>query len=77
MDFEVRVHRESQRRIPPRRNTGYPPMVVHYHRRPPFLLRDDGLPRMPIQPDPDLLQAAARLGAVADFLVITANGRAT
>ena len=49
-------------------------MVVHYLRRPPFLLREDGLPRMPIQPDPDLLQAAARLGAVADFLVITANG---
>ena len=74
MDFEVRVHRESQRRIPPLRNTGYPTMVVHYLRRPPFLLREDGLPRMPIQPDPDLLQAAARLGAVADFLVITANG---
>jgi aspartate racemase len=74
MDFEVRVHRESQRWIPPLRNSGYPTMVVHYHRRPPFLLREDGLPRMPIEADPDLLRAAGRLGAVADFLVITASG---
>ena len=29
MDFEARVHRESQRRIPPRMNGGYPPMIVH------------------------------------------------
>lgn len=74
MDFEVRVHQESQRRIAPRMNGGYPPMIVYYHRRPPFLLKDDGLPRMPIEPDPDLLQAAGRLGAAADFLVITSNG---
>jgi aspartate racemase len=74
MDFEVRVHQESQRRIPPRMNGGYPPMIVHYHRRPPFRLKDDGLPRLPIEPDPDLLQAAGRLGAFADFLVITSNG---
>ena len=76
MDFEARVHRESQRRIPPRMGCGYPPMFVHYHRRPPFVLNDDGLARMPIEPDPDLLRAASRLGAVADFLVITSNGRA-
>jgi aspartate/glutamate racemase len=31
MDFEVRLHRESQRLIPPQMNGGYPPMVVHYH----------------------------------------------
>ena len=74
MDFEARVHRESQRRIPPRRNGGYPPMIVHYHRRPPFRLNEDGLPRLPIEPDPDLLEAARRLGAIADFLVITSNG---
>jgi aspartate racemase len=74
MDFEVRVHRESQRRIPPRMSTGYPPMVVHYCRRPPFVLGEKGLPRMPIEPDPGLLEAARQLGAVADFLVIPPNG---
>ena len=29
VDFEVRVHREAQRWIPPRMNGGYPPMIVH------------------------------------------------
>jgi aspartate racemase len=74
MDFETRVHRESQRRIPPRGNGGYPPMVVYYHRRPPVVVGDDGLARMPIEPDPDLLRAAGRVGALSDFLVITSNG---
>jgi aspartate/glutamate racemase len=36
-------------------------------------VKDDGLPRMPIEPNPDLLQAAGRLGAAADFLVIPSN----
>jgi aspartate racemase len=74
MDFEARVHREAQRRIPPRGNGGYPPMIVYYHRRPPVAVNADGLVRLPIEPDPDLLRAASRLGAVADFLVITSNG---
>ena len=74
MDFEVRVHRESQRRIPPRMGGGYPPMVVHYCRRPPFILGEKGLPRIPIEPDPGLLEAARQLGAVSDFLVIPSNG---
>jgi aspartate racemase len=74
MDFEVRVHRESQRRIPPRMSGGYPPMVVHYCRRPPFILGEKGLPRMPIEPDPGLLEAARQLGAVSDFLVVPSNG---
>ena len=47
MDFEVRVHRESQRRIPPRQGCGYPPMIVHYHRHPPFRVDDDGHPHVP------------------------------
>jgi aspartate racemase len=38
------------------------------------MLGDKGLPRMPIEPDPGLLEAARQLGAVADFLVITSNG---
>ena len=74
MDFEVRVHRESQRRIPPRKGCGYPPMLVHYHRHAPFREDDDGQPHLPREADPGLLEAAGRLGAIADFLVIPSNG---
>ena len=73
MDFEARVHAVSQRLIPQRGNGGYPPMVVYYLRHAPVLLADDGSPVFPIQPDPRLFAAARRLGALADFLVITAN----
>jgi aspartate racemase len=74
MDFEVRVHRVAQRLIPPNLNGGYPPMVVYYCRHAPFLLTDQGTPQLPLRPDPRLLEAAKRLGGLADFLVITANG---
>jgi aspartate racemase len=74
MDFETRVHRAAQRRIPPRANGGYPPMVVLYHRRPPILLRADGSPEVPIRPDPELIDRVRRLGTMVDFLVITSNG---
>jgi aspartate racemase len=74
MDFEARVHRVAQRLIPRRQNSGYPPMVVYYHRYPPILVNDDGAPLFPIQPHPRLLEAARQVGALADFLVITANG---
>lgn len=74
MDFERRVHHVAQRLIPQRGNRGYPPMVVYYHRRPPFVMSDDRTPVLPLQPDPDLLRAAQWLGTKADFLVITANG---
>ena len=74
MDFEARVHRVSQTLIPPRYNSGYPPLIVYYHRRPPILVDDESRPVQPLQPDPELLAAAKHLGAVADFLVITANG---
>jgi aspartate racemase len=74
MDFEARVHQVAQRLILPRGNSGYSPMVVYYHRRPPFVMRADGTqPVLPLQLDPDLLQAAQWLGTRADFLVITAN----
>jgi len=43
MDFERRVHEVSQRLLPRSVNTGYPPMVVFYHRRP--RLPSDGHPR--------------------------------
>jgi aspartate racemase len=74
MDFETRVHRVAQRLIPPSRNAGYPPMVVHYCRHPPVLLTDEGTPQQPLRPDPRLLEAARNLGSLADFLVITSNG---
>jgi len=74
MDFEARSHQAAQRLIPQHGNSGYPPMVVYYHRRAPFVMSDDRTPVFPLQPDPDLSQAAQWLGAKADFLVITANG---
>jgi aspartate racemase len=74
MDFEQRVHQAAQQLIPPQKNSGYPPMIVHYCRHPPVLLDADGNARMPIQADPRLVTAARTLGKLADFLVITSNG---
>ena len=74
MDFEVRVHRVARRVIPPKGNGGYPPMVVHYCRHPPVLVDEDGRALPPLRPDPRLLEAARRVGAVADFLVVISNG---
>ena len=59
---------------PAERNSGYPPMVVYYCRHAPVLLTEKGAPQLPLRPDPRLLEAAKRLGGLADFLVITANG---
>jgi aspartate racemase len=76
MDFERRFHQVAQARIPPAFNTGYPPLAVLYVRRPPALLEDGAgahRPRQPLTPDPTLLEAARRLGTIADFLVITSN----
>ena len=74
MDFEVRLHQAAQRLIPPLANSGYPPLVVYYHRRAPFVMNPDNTPVVPLQADPDLLDAARWLGARVDFLVIPANG---
>jgi aspartate racemase len=74
MDFEVRLHAAAQRLIPQIGNSGHPPLVVYYHRRPPFVMADERLPVFPLQPDPTLLEASHWLGTRADFLVITANG---
>ncbi len=74
MDFEARLHAVAQRLIPQHGNSGHPPLVVYYHRRPPFVMQDEHTPVFPPQADPDLLQAAQWLGTRADFLVITANG---
>ena len=70
IDFEIRVHRCAQRLNPGPWSSGYPPMVSWYHRRPPILIGDDERPVIPMQLDPQLLDAAAWLGQVSDFLVI-------
>lgn len=74
MDFEARVHRVAQALIPPQANSGYPPMVVVYFRQAPIATDADHLPVFPMQPNPQILDTVARLGAWADFIVITANG---
>jgi aspartate racemase len=73
MDFESRVHRTAQRVIPPSGNGGYPPLVVYYYRFVPFVAAASGAPEFPLRPDARLLDAAAKLGGLADFLVITSN----
>lgn len=74
MDFEQRLHQAAQRLIPRRGNSGYPPLVVYYHRRPPVLVDEEGRSILPLVPDPQLLEGARKLGQIADFLVITSNG---
>jgi aspartate racemase len=74
MDFEQRLHRAAQRRIPPSFNSGYPPLVVHFCRHAPFVIDERGMPVPPLRADPRLLTAARKLGAMADFLVIPSNG---
>jgi aspartate racemase len=73
MDFEARVHRACQDMVPQDWNRGYPRMVVWYHRELPIRVDRDGRPIVPRQIDPGLLDAAAWLGQVADFLVIPCN----
>ena len=73
MDFEARVHRVSQRMIPQEWSRGYPPMIVWYHRQLPVLRGADGRPLEPRQVDPQLVDAAACLGKLVDFLVIPCN----
>src|SRR5262245_34997053 len=73
MDFESRVHRVAQRLVPQHWNTGYPPMLVWYHRRLPIRRDDEGRPIVPMEVDPPLVEAAAVLGRAVDFLVITCN----
>jgi aspartate racemase len=74
MDFEARAHAVSEQLIPRMANTGYPPMVVYYYRHAPVVVDDTFRPIFPLQHDQRLLDAAAKLGTMADFLVITSNG---
>lgn len=73
MDFEARVHRVAQRLVPQQWNTGYPPMVVWYHRRLPIRADAEGQPTVPREVDPALVEAAAWLGRAVDFLVVPCN----
>ena len=73
MDFEARVHRVAQRTILQDWNRGYPPMVVWYHRRLPVRVGEDERPVVPMEVDPQLVEAAAWLGKVVDFIVISCN----
>jgi aspartate racemase len=73
MDFEQRVHRWSQRLIPQDWAHGYPPMIVWYHRGLPIVRGADGRPLEPRQVDPAVIDAAARLGTMVDFLAIPCN----
>jgi aspartate racemase len=74
MDIERRVHRVAQERIGPRFNGGYPGLVVWYCRHAPVLVDETGQATKPITPDPRLLEAAARLGPLCDFLIVGSNG---
>jgi aspartate racemase len=74
MDLEMRLHQVSQRIIPQHGNSGYPPLVTYYHRRAPVLTKDGIMPLLPLQADPELLEAARWLGMKADVLLIAANG---
>jgi aspartate racemase len=74
IDFEARIHSVSQQLTPAGANPIYPPMVVYYYRDSPFLMREEHTPVLPLQADPRILDAAKKLGACADFLVITSNG---
>ena len=73
MDFESRAHRCAQQLIAPNGNSGYPPMIVYYYRYVPFVATEAGAPEPPLRPDIRFLDAAAKLGQMADFIVITSN----
>ena len=48
-------------------------MVVLYCRHPPVLVTEHLTHRLPLEPDPRLFEAAAKLGATCDFIVIPSN----
>lgn len=73
MAFEVMVHEVSQKLIPISFNSGYPPMVVYYHRYPPFIVDERGVPIPPRRPEPHLTAVLGKLGEMVDFIVITSN----
>src|SRR5688500_1303774 len=73
MDFEARFHRICQRLIPQDWTRGYPQLVVWYNRTLPVRVDAQNRPLTPREIDPSLLEAAASLGKVSDFLVVPCN----
>jgi aspartate racemase len=73
MDFEARVHAVAQQAIPQFYGSGYPRLMVYYHRHTPMLVSPDGQPIAPLQPHPKVLQAPRALGSLADSLVMPSN----
>jgi aspartate racemase len=73
MDLERRIHLEAQRRLPPKANEGYPPLVSVYLRHAPVAVDENSLPVEPRRPDPRLFEAVARLGEWADVMAIPSN----
>ena len=72
MDFEQRIHTVAQRLIPPKMNQGYPPLVTLFLRHPPIVI-ENGTPADPLTLDPRVLDAARKIGNLADLLVIPSN----
>lgn len=73
LTLEHEILLESRRLLPARFNQGYPPVVTVHIRHPPILLEDGKPPEGPLRIDPRVLEAARRLGAWADLLLIGAN----
>src|SRR5262245_21165997 len=74
IDFEARLHLVSQTRIPQKHNSGYPPLVVYYHRHPPMVMTADGIAEVPFRADPRLLDAPRRIGPLAASLTMPSHG---
>lgn len=73
MAFEAEIHRQSQQAIPAHINEGYPPMVTLYVRHTPVLTNATGIPLEPLTLDPRMLDSAAKLGKLVDFLTMPCN----
>lgn len=72
MDFESHIHTVSQKLIPQFENQGYPPMIVQYLRHAPMIFKQ-GVPVVPLKPDPRLLEGVRKLSNISDILVIPSN----
>lgn len=73
VDFLDRMHKFAPTVIPQFANRGYPPLMVDFVREAPMLVEADGTPIEPLQPHPELLAAAKKLGPYSDFIVIASN----
>lgn len=72
-DLLTRIHAVSQELIPHHVNEGYPPLWAHYFRQAPMMLNPDGSPQDPLEPNPELIEVARKLGPLVDFIIIASN----